>query len=332
MMKNKPFFACCSVVALLVFSSVAYAKDEVIDKVAFQQWVGEVRVMAHNAGISQKTIDVALSDVKPVEKAISLDKGQPFKTKTFDEYIQMAVPDFRVQMAKKKYMENKKLLEQVGAKYNVQPRFIVALWGIESDFGRNQGKFDVIDALATLSFEGRRREFFTKELMSALTILDKGHIEKANLKGSWAGAMGQTQFMPSSYLELAADFDKDGKRDIWSTKADVFASIANYLSRRGWDNKTTWGRKVSLPDDFDKNLIGKEVEKDLEQWAALGVKSSNGGPLPNREGLKASVIKPEDDKKETYLVYSNYKTILKWNRSLYFATAVGILSDGIDVN
>jgi membrane-bound lytic murein transglycosylase B len=191
------------------------------------------------------------------------------------------------------------------------------------------GNVGVINALTTLSYDGRRSAYFRKELMAALKILDDGHIEHVDMKGSWAGAMGQPQFMPSSFLELAVDHDGDGKKDIWNNKNDVFASIANYLSKRGWDNSTTWGREVALPGNFDTSLIGKKVKKTLVEWQELGVRKSDGSNLPIRKDLQASIIKPEESKDKAYIIYSNYRTVLNWNRSLYFATAVGIVSDRI---
>ncbi|PIR37438.1 MAG: lytic transglycosylase [Alphaproteobacteria bacterium CG11_big_fil_rev_8_21_14_0_20_39_49] len=319
-------------VVILLLSNLAFAneKEEIVyDEKLFHGWIVDFVEEAKQKGISEQTIYKFMKDVKFVPRAIELDRTQPYKTKTFEEYLQTVVPDFRVQRAKAMLKENEKILNEVSKKYGVQPRFIVALWAVESDFGRNMGGFTIVNTLATLAFEGRRAEFFKKELLDALKIIDEGHIAFEDMKGSWAGAMGQTQFMPSSFLELAVDHNNDGKRDIWGTKEDVFASIANYLSKRGWNDDITWGREVKLPKNFDEKLIGRDVEKGLSDWKKLGVRKADGGSLPQRADIKASIIKPEDDKKRAFLVYSNYKTVLKWNRSLYFATAVGMLSDGI---
>ena len=317
---------------ILLFSTFSFAAvDEELkyDEKLFHGWIVDFTKEAKQKGISDKTIYKFMKDVSFVPRAIELDRKQPYKTKTFEQYLETVVPDFRVQRAKKMLNENRGILNEVSKKYGVQPRFIVALWAIESDFGRNMGGFTIVNTLATLAFEGRRAQFFRKELLDALKIIDDGHIAFEDMKGSWAGAMGQTQFMPSSFIELAVDHNKDGKRDIWGTRADVFASIANYLSKRGWDDGTTWGREVMLPKNFNDNLIGRKVEKGLSEWQKLGVRKLGGGSLPKRSDIKASIIKPEDDKKRAFLVYSNYKTVLKWNRSLYFATAVGTLSDAI---
>lgn len=295
----------------------------------FKVWLAEFVEEATREGVSRNTLYQSFKDVELLPRVIELDRSQPYKTKTFDDYLQTIVPDYRVADARQRYQEHRKLLDEIGKKYGVQPRFIVALWAVESNFGRNMGGFNIINALTTLAYDGRRSAFFRKELLNALKIIDQGHTDHLHMKGSWAGAMGQTQFMPSSFLELAVDYDGDGRRDIWGTHSDVFGSIANYLSKRGWDENTTWGREVRLPKNFDTSLIGKDIEKTLQQWHKLNVRKADGGILPQRADLKASLIRPEDNKNKTYLVYSNYKTILKWNRSLYFATAVGILADGI---
>jgi membrane-bound lytic murein transglycosylase B len=297
----------------------------------FNEWLNSFYTEAFEKGITKKTLDKTIKHAKFIHKAISLDKKQPFKILSFNDYKNKAISNYRINKANKLYLKHKTLLDKIGKKYGVQPRFIVALWGIESNFGGNMGGFKIVDSLATLSYEGRRAEFFKKELFNALKIIDDGHIAANKMKGSWAGAMGQTQFMPSSFLNLAVDGNGDGKKDIWGTKEDVFSSIANYLSKSKWDYKTTWGRKVSLKKSLDKKKTGIKKVKTLAQWQKLGVRRVNGSNLPNRPDLKASLVFP-DDSGDAYLVYSNYKTILKWNRSLYFATVVGLLSDKIGVN
>jgi membrane-bound lytic murein transglycosylase B len=187
----------------------------------------------------------------------------------------------------------------------------------------------VVTALATLAYDGRRSAFFRTELMNALTIIDRHHIDPRAMTGSWAGAMGQSQFMPSSFLAFAVSYSGDGAPDIWKRRDDVFASIANYLASSGWRGDETWGRRVSLPRKFDAALIGLGTRKTVAQWAALGVKRADGGPLAARE-LEASLVQPGGPAGPTMLVYENYRTILKWNNSGYFANAVGHLADSID--
>ncbi len=314
-----------------VGEAMQHLNEKKSGEAAFTQWLNEFKQDAvANHGFSRDFLDQAFAEVKFKERVVKLDRSQPDVKMTFAEYRKKIVPQSRIDKAKEKYAENKKLLNEIGKKYGVQPRFIVALWAIESNFGQNMGNFSIVEALATLSFEGRRAEFFTKELIHALNIIKHGDVDVAHMKGSWAGAMGQTQFMPSSYNELAVDYDGDGKRDIWNTKADAFASIANYLSKRGWDGETTWGREVSLPDGFDTQLFGRNIDKTLQMWHNLGVRKANGGKLPLARGdLKASIVLPDEGQAPYYLVYNNYNVIMNWNRSLYFATAVGLLSDGI---
>jgi len=315
---------------IVIFSGNAFANITNFDQSQFRGWLIEFAKDAEKQGISSETIYLFLKNAEFLPRVIELDRRQPHATKTFAQYIQTVIPESRIEKAKKEIKENQEILDKISKKYNVQPRFIISLWAIESDFGRNMGGFSIVNSLATLAYEGRRAEFFKKELLNALKIIDDGHIDFDHMKGSWAGAMGQTQFMPSSFLELAVDENNDGKRDIWGTREDAFASIANYLSKRGWDNDTTWGREVKLPSSFDDKLLGRETQKTLEEWSKIGVKKINGHSLPkSRSDLKASVIKLEDGKGRAFLVYSNYNTILKWNRSLYFATAVGLISDSI---
>ena len=307
---------------LLLFAVPGSAED-------FQVWLGKLRVEAEGKGISQSVLDEALAGIQPIPRVIELDRRQPEFTLTFTQYRDRVVPQSRIKKGRVKYQENRDLLEEIGGKIGVQPRFIVALWGIETDFGRVTGGFKVIPALATLAHDGRRSAFFRKELLNALQILHEGHIAPKEMMGSWAGAMGQSQFMPSSFLAHAVDYDGDGRRDIWTTRPDVFASAANYLAKSGWRADQTWGREVKLPRDFDFALADLKVRKPIGGWQVLGVRRPDGGDLPTRQ-LSASIVLPEKGKMSpAYLVYNNYRTTLRWNRSTYFALAVGLLSDGI---
>lgn len=293
----------------------------------FDVWLDDLRRDAMADGISAETLDAALTDVALIERVIELDRNQPEFTLTFALYLDRVVPVSRQNRANAKLAEHRSLLDEIGNAYGVQPRFIVALWGIETDFGRITGGFPVIAALATLAFDGRRSAFFRKELILALKIIDAGHIKSADMKGSWAGAMGQNQFMPSSFHNFAVDHDGNGRKDIWGTLPDVFASIANYLSKSGWRGDQTWGRKITLPDGIGRGDIGRKRRQFIAEWQAQGVRRDTGADLPTRQ-LKAAVVAPDRKSiKPAYLVYNNYNVILKWNRSDYFATAVGILSD-----
>jgi membrane-bound lytic murein transglycosylase B len=239
------------------------------------------------------------------------------------------VPQSRVDRARERYVQRRPLLDEVSQRYGVQPQFIVALWGIESDFGQQTGGFSVVAALATLAYDGRRAAFFRRELLDALKILDRGDITPAAMKGSWAGAMGQSQFMPSSFLRYAVDFNGDGRRDIWSDGPDLFASIANYLRSVGWHAGETWGRAIVLPPGFDMRQAGLERLKPVVEWAALGVRRTDGLPLDSNDP-PAAVLLPGGETGPAFLVYDNFRVILRWNRSNYFATAVGLLADRIE--
>ena len=295
----------------------------------FNTWLDKLKTEAKRQGISQKTIDSSLIGIKPIPRVIELDRKQPEFTLTFAEYLKRVVSDRRIRIGKSKLKEHEELLKEISLKYGVQSRYIVALWGIETDFGRITGGFPVISSLATLAYDGRRSKFFRKELLLALKIVDGGHILAKDMVGSWAGAMGQNQFMPSSFHAYAVDYDKDGSKDIWKTLPDIFASIANYLSKSGWQADQTWGRPVSLPENFSRKFLGRKLKKPLGEWQQLGVRKLSGQDLPKRN-LLSSIIRPEKGQiGPAFVIYNNYEVILKWNRSNYFATAVGTLSDKI---
>lgn len=306
---------------LVAISTPSFAAKE-----PFDQWLSKLKVEARENGISQTTIDSALANVTLIEKVVKLDRKQPETVQTFQEYMAQRLPQSLIDTGKVMLNQNRAILEEVGRKFGVQPRFIVALWGVETRYGKYTGGFSVIDALTTLAYDNRRAAYFRKELLIALQILDENHIELADMKGSWAGAMGQSQFMPSSFVNFAVDFDADGRRDIWTTKADVFASAANYLSKSGWKDDQTWGREVRLPKNFDLSLVDLNIAKPMNEWETLGVTKIDGTPLPTRQ-LVGSLVQPKGGNGQTFLVYDNYRTILKWNRSTYFAMSVGHLAD-----
>jgi membrane-bound lytic murein transglycosylase B len=308
-------------ICLIALSTPSFAAKE-----PFDQWLLKLKAEARENGISQPTIDSAFANVELIERVVKLDRKQPEKVQTFQEYMAQRLPKSLVDSGKAMLNENRAILEEVGQKFGVQPRFIVALWGVETRYGKYTGGFSVINALTTLAYDNRRADYFRKELLIALKILDENHIQLADMKGSWAGAMGQSQFMPSSFVNFAVDYDADGRRDIWTTKADVFASAANYLARSGWHYDQTWGREVRLPKDFDLSLVDLKVAKPMREWEALGVTKADGSPLPSRQ-LVGSLVQPKGGNGQTFLVYDNYRTILKWNRSTYFAMSVGHLAD-----
>ncbi|XDZ66847.1 lytic transglycosylase domain-containing protein [Alphaproteobacteria bacterium LSUCC0684] len=301
---------------------------------SFDSWLANLRKEAISKGISEATLDAALTGIEPIPRVIELDRKQPEFTLTFAEYLNLVVPDSRKERARDRFRTHQDLLTKIGKKYGVQPRFIVALWGIETDFGRVMGSFKVIPALASLAYDGRRSEFFRKELFYALQVINEGHITADAMMGSWAGAMGQSQFMPSSFIRYAQDYDGDGRRDIWGTQGDVFASAANYLKQVGWRDDITWGREVRLPKsgaaaaDNAMALHDAKTWKGLNDWAGLGVTRADGSALPERN-IEARLVLPDGKDGRAYLVYRNFEAILKWNRSNYFAIAVGTLSDAM---
>ena len=296
--------------------------------VDFPTWLKGLRQEARQAGIRDATLDRALAGVQPIARVIELDRKQPERTMTFAQYMERVVTQTRIAEAKRKYAENKPLLEEVGQRYGVEPRFIVALWGIETNFGQNMGSFPVVASLATLAYDGRRSAFFRKELLNALKIIDQGHVLPESMMGSWAGAMGQSQFMPSSFLSYAVDYNGDGRRDIWATREDVFASIANYLARSGWRRDSGWGAEVRLPASFDAGAAGLETRRPVDEWKRLGVAPANGTKLP--ASGDASLVLPGGSDGPALLVFDNFRTILKWNNSQYFASAVGYLADSVE--
>ncbi|CAA7617447.1 Membrane-bound lytic murein transglycosylase B [Candidatus Terasakiella magnetica] len=303
-------------------SVIAPAED------GFQTFLASVRAEAMEKGLRPEILDRALGGVRHIDRVIELDRKQPEFTLSFNEYLSRIVSSTRVEEGRRKLAENRVLLEAIEKRYGVQPRFVVALWGIETGFGRNTGGMSVVSSLATLAYDGRRSKYFKTELMNALTILDQGHIEPEAMIGSWAGAMGQCQFMPSTFLKFAVDWDGDGRRNIWTNRSDALASAANYLSSEGWKGDQTWGRAVKLPKDFPASLVGVETRKSVEEWSGLGVKDAAGKPLPKRD-IQGSIVLAEAGKGPAFLVYDNFRTIMKWNRSTFFALAAGHLADRI---
>jgi membrane-bound lytic murein transglycosylase B len=234
----------------------------------------------------------------------------------------------RKEDARHQLAENRVLLDAISRRYNVEPSIIVALWGLESDFGRLPGNIPTISALATLTYDGRRGAYFRSELIAALRILDQGHIRVEDMTGSWAGAMGGPQFMPSSFLEYAVDYDGDGRRDIWNSRGDVLASIANYIRGLGWRGGQSWGQDVLLPNGFNPGFAGLNARRPTGEWARLGVRSIDAGPLSERES-EAALVMPEGANGPALLVYANFRAIMKWNPSTYFAVSVGYLADSM---
>lgn len=306
----------------------------------FEVWLEGVRTEALKRGIKPEIVSHALVGFKPIRRIIQRDRNQPEFKLTMARYQKRVVTKRNIAVGRKKAQRYAKLLNSVSRKYGVQPRFILAIWAIETRYGAIEANVPLIPSLATLAFDARRSTFFRKQLFAALQMVNRGHIDLKSLFGSWAGAMGQPQFMPSSYLAFAQDFDGDGRRDIWKNEGDVFASIANYLAKHGWRSDMTWGRPVKVPAGIIAGL-GKPdrraapgcrartyPQKRLSQWQKLGVRKINGANLPTRD-LKAALIRPDGDKGDAYLVYRNYAAIMAYNCAHLYAVTVGTLADRI---
>ncbi|CAG9001375.1 MAG: hypothetical protein CENE_03395 [Candidatus Celerinatantimonas neptuna] len=311
----------CFSLSVLGIFSLAHAGD-------FQHYVQQLRTQALQDGYSQQLVEQAFNDVKFQKKVVHSDKNQPEFRLTLDTYIPRALPKWKVAKARALYREYLPLLQKLEKKYDVQPRFIVALWGIESNFGQFTGKYDVMSSLVSLAYEGRREDFFRRQINAALKMMKVDHVSRAMLKGSWAGAMGQVQFMPGTFLQYAVDEDGNGQRDIWNSIPDALGAAANYLHHLQWRSDMTWGRQVHIPVNFNYKNQSFQSPRLLSKWQKLGVRRYDGSDLPHRD-IKARLVVPDDKNGRIYLVYTNYQALLKWNRSNYFAVTVGTLADRI---
>lgn len=324
-------------------ASPAAASTEVVkDEAGFKVYVAALKQEALQRGYPKKLVNQVFSSLTYHPHVVKADKGQPEFVETLDTYLPKRVDAWRIKQARRAYEKYQPELHQLSKQYGVPGRFIIALWGLESSFGKITGNYSVPSSLATLAYEGRREEFFRTEFFLALDILRDGHISVKDMKGSWAGAMGHTQFMPSAFVKYAQDGDGDGHKDIWTNRRDAFASIANYLKTEGWRPGENWGRQVKLPEHFDYSLVipkgsknraqwlewWQAREKPLATWLRMGLKNIDGSALPNAD-IPATVVMPDDKEGRAYLAYRNYQTLMHWNRSYYFVSSVGYLADAI---
>ena len=292
----------------------------------FGAFLAGVRRDALADSIRAGTVDFALRYARFLPHVIALDHKQPERTMSFAEYLDKVVTPQRIAGARRHLADNRLLLDGISRRFGVDAPVIVALWGVETDFGKITGDYWVVSSLATLGYQGRRSPYFRHELIAALRILDEGDVRADHMLGSWAGAMGQCQFMPSTFLRYAVDYDGQGRRNIWSDRADVLASIANFLARLGWRAGESWGEEVRIPGAFDPRYAGLETRQPIAAWRRLGVHGLDGRALPEDDG-EASLVLPDGEGGAAYLVFNNFRTIMKWNRSTYFAAAVGYLCD-----
>jgi peptidoglycan lytic transglycosylase B len=325
---------------LLALALSQTPQDPVIEQPPpFAEWLQGLMAEARDRGYSDALIEQALGKVEPLPRVIQNDRSQAELVVGFDRYYNTRVTPVMIRRGRELVREFRTVLGRIESEYDVQRRFVMAIWGIETRYGRVTGNTPVFQALATLAWEPRRAEYFRRELFNALTMVSKGYIETKTMTGSWAGAMGQPQFMPSSYLEFAEDFDRDGRRDIWGSTPDALASIANYLEKWGWDDEFTWGREVRVTPDV-RARIEQDVPKRAEgcfamrnmteriplgEWQALGVRRVDGGALPKAD-VKAGLVMTD---RRTFLVYENYDAILRYNCAHYYALTVALLAEQI---
>jgi len=309
--------------ALCCASVLVAQGDEAPD---FPYWLAQFRQEAREQGISQATLDAALADLQLLPEVIERDQRQPEFIQTFWTYLDKRLSPWRIERGQALLLAHQSLLDEVQARYGVPAGVLVAFWGLETNYGGTLGDFPIPAALATLAFDPRRGAFFRRELLQSLRIIEAGHVAAAAMKGSWAGAMGQMQFMPSTYLRYAVDGDGDGHKNLWTSLPDALHSAAYFLRELGWQPGELWGREVRLAADFDWESAHPKVKKPVSAWAKLGVTQADGSPLPESDMVGAIVL-PQGHAGPAFLVYRNFEVIMGWNRSLSYALAVGHLSD-----
>lgn len=318
------------VVASMLASQTAVGQSavEATAGADFAKCVAGLQLRALAAGISEPVVRDVLGGVRRAERVIELDRKQPEFTRTFADYYNRRVTPERVERGRTLLAEHRVLLDRVGRAHGVPPHYLVAFWGLETNFGGYFGNMPVPDSLATLACDRRRGEFFAAELVNALRIIEAGDITADRMVGSWAGAMGHVQFLPSVFLRYAVDGDGDGRRDLWSSVPDAMMSAGNFLQGLGWQGGLRWGREIRLPDGFDFALAGRDQRRPLSFWVGLGITDAYGGPLPSLD-IPAAVLVPSGHRGPAFIVYDNFDVIMRWNRSEYYALAVGRLADRI---
>jgi len=315
--------------AALLFPVFAQATEEAGNPPEFAECVMRLKGTALERGISNAVVDRDLAAVNYVARVIELDRKQPEFSESFATYFERRVTQDRIVRGRALLTEHRQLLNRISREFGVPAQYLVSFWGLETNFGGYFGKMPILDSLATLACDQRRSEYFTGELINALKIIDEGSITAERMQGSWAGAMGHTQFMPSVFLRYALDYDGDGKRDLWGSLPDALASAANFLRGIGWQKEQRWGREVSLPKNFPYEKAGLATRLSLQQWQALGVRQSSGADLP-KDDMQASLLVPTGHEGPAFLVYDNFHVIMRWNRAEAYALAVGHLADRIN--
>lgn len=294
----------------------------------FQRWISQFRPRARAAGISNAVLDRSFRGISYNDSVIAKDRNQSEFTKQIWDYLDSAASDTRVRNGKAALREHRRLLDQIEARYGVEKEIVTAVWGLESAYGEHRGQTPIIEALATLAYDGRRGRFFEQQLIAALQIIQSGDVAPQSMTGSWAGAMGHTQFIPTSYLAYAQDFTGDGKRDIWSDNpADALASTAAYLARFGWTKGQPWGVEVRLPHGFNYAISGERVKKSVDEWTRLGVRDVTGYPVPDYG--RASILLPAGANGAAFMIFNNFHVIERYNAADAYVIGVGHLADRI---
>lgn len=297
---------------------------------SFEDFLNQVRKTATEQGVSKATIDKAFFGLTPNLDILKSDSAQAEFNQNFWHYVNKRVSQVRLNNGNDTLKQNASLLNKTSQKYGVPAYVLVAFLGLESNYGNYMGNENLVRSLATLAYDPRRSGFFTKEFIALLKLIDKNTIP-LDAKGSWAGAMGAVQFMPTNVIAYGVDANNDGKVNLWNDKEDIYASAANFLKKLGWKKREKWGREASIPKNFDYRLTGLETKRTVNEWAALGVLRGNGSRLPN-SNFKASLIVPMGHRGPAFLVYRNFDTILGWNRSILYALSVAYLSDRLNGN
>ncbi len=322
--KSYTSFIRTSLALLIASASInsAYANEQ------FASCTAVLADKAKQEGVSQQTIDDVFPRLVHQDRVIELDRSQPEFVQTFPGYFSKRVTDWRTQKGKEMYAKHKALLHKLSDKYGVPPHYLLAFWGLETNFGSYKGKMPVLDSLATLACDKRRSKYFTQEFLVAVKLMEREKLQKEDMIGSWAGAMGHTQFMPSAYTHYAIDGDGDGQINLWASEEDALSSAANFLASLGWKRSFRWGREVQLPENFDYQESGYKNRKPLSEWNAQGVKKADGSAL-GEDDTTAYVIVPAGHNGPAFIAYKNFRVIMRWNNSEFYAIAVGVLADRI---
>ncbi len=321
---------CVAFLILAVLSSITTAAENpsATAEPDFAACLISLQEQAATRGLSPRVINELIPGLQPQRRVVELDRSQPEFVQTFGRYLSARVTEQRVQKGRALYAEHRDFLNGLTRQYGIPGQYLVAFWGLETNFGSYLGKVPTLDALATLACDTRRSAFFTEEFLTALTLVERDGLQPQWMQGSWAGAMGHTQFMPSTYARAARDGDGDGRIDLWGSYKDALASGAAYLNQLGWERGVRWGREVKLPEGFDFGQTGLDIKMPLTQWAELQLRRASGAALPRAE-LDAAALVPAGHTGPAFLVYDNFNVIMGWNRSEFYALSVGHLADRI---